>query len=82
MAGKLSWYVTSAAVSLLTGTVVFGTVTALIWAILNDITFSLPTIDIAMLGAALPTATSIWLLAGAAYRAERRLDPLMDKPDI
>lgn len=76
MAGKLSWYVTAAAASLLTGIVVFGTITALVWAIFNNFTFSVPILDIAMLVAALPSAASIWFLAGAAYRVEQRLDPL------
>ena len=76
MAGKLSWYVTAAAASLLTGIVVFGTITALVWAIFNNFTFSVPILDIAMLVAALPSAVSIWFLAGTAYRAEQRWDQL------
>jgi hypothetical protein len=75
MTGKLSWFVTATVSSLLAGTVVFATITALIWAVLIDSHFGIPTIDIAMLVAALPSAASIWFLAGAAYRAERRLDP-------
>ncbi|MAX64089.1 MAG: hypothetical protein CMM40_16930 [Rhodospirillaceae bacterium] len=76
MAGKLSWYVTAAAASLLTGIVVFSTITAFVWAIFNNVIFSVPILNIAMLVAALPSAASIWFLAGAAYQAEQRLDPL------